>query len=223
MLRYFLKPRDNYSMKSKLSPGHEIVSNEDESVPLFGHKLLDMFSRVYWFVPLLIFLPVIAYFSYTALVLTEISILNFIFYVILGFFLWTIAEYLVHRFVFHHYPKNKLGQKIHFIMHGVHHAYPNDSLRLLMPPILSIPLATFFYFIWLLIFGKIASAIFVGFIFGYLCYDMMHYATHHAKFMKAPWFLRIKNHHMQHHFKDPDHGFGVSSDFWDKIFKTEIK
>jgi len=210
-------------MKTNLSPGHEIVSNKDESVPLFESKILDVFSRVHWFVPVLLFLPVIIYFSYKYLAVVKGSLLSFILYFVLGFFLWTIVEYLFHRFVFHHYPKNRFGQKVHFIIHGVHHAYPNDSRRLVMPPVLSIPLASLFYFVWFMVFGPVSSAVFAGFISGYLCYDMMHYATHHAKFFKASWFLKIKHHHMQHHFKDPDHGFGVSSNFWDKIFKTEIK
>jgi len=210
-------------MKIALSEGHEIISNNDESVPLFKSKILDVFSRVYWFVPLLLFVPVIAYFTYLSFTFYHITALSFIAYFILGLFLWTIVEYLTHRFVFHYYPKNKLGQKLHFMMHGVHHAYPNDSMRLVMPPVLSIPLATLFYFLWLYIFGAVHAPIFAGFLLGYLCYDMIHYATHHAKFMKAAWFLRVKNHHMQHHYKDSDHGFGVSSDFWDKIFRTEIK
>jgi len=210
-------------MKGTLSEGHEIISNKDESVPLFENGLLDVFSRVHWFVPLLIFVPVVTYFSYLSLVVLGHSFLSYIGYFFLGLFLWTVAEYFVHRFVFHYYPKNRTGQKLHFMMHGVHHAYPNDSMRLVMPPVLSIPLATVFFFIWSAIFGKLTAPVFAGFIFGYLCYDMMHYATHHAKFLKANWFIKIKNHHMKHHFQDPDHGFGVSSDFWDKIFRTEIK
>ncbi len=210
-------------MKIKLSPGHEILSNKDESVPLFNSKMLDVFSRVSWYVPLIIFLPVIAYFSYISFTTYNFSIGKFLGLFFGGLFLWTLVEYLFHRFIFHYYPKNAFGRKLHFLMHGVHHAYPNDSMRLVMPPAMSIPLATSFYFIWLLVFGDLVAPIFAGFILGYLTYDMMHYATHHAKFIKGNWFVNIKNHHMKHHYQDPDHGFGVSSNFWDKIFRTEIK
>ncbi len=210
-------------MKNNLSPGHEILSNKDESIALFDNRFLDVFSRVAWYVPVLIFLPVIVYSSYISFAKYGVSTLKFLGLFVLGFFIWSITEYLFHRFVFHHYPKSRIGRKIHFIMHGVHHAYPNDSMRLVMPPILSIPLAAGFYVIWLLIFQSLSAGIFAGFITGYLAYDMMHYATHHAKFLKADWFVNIKNHHMKHHYQDPDHGFGVTSNFWDKIFKTEIK
>ncbi len=210
-------------MKNNLSPGHEILSNKDESIALFDNRFLDVFSRVAWYVPVLIFLPVIVYSSYISFAKYGVSTLKFLGLFVIGFFIWSITEYLFHRFVFHHYPKSRIGRKIHFIMHGVHHAYPNDSMRLVMPPILSIPLAAGFYVIWLLIFQSLSAGIFAGFITGYLAYDMMHYATHHAKFLKADWFVNIKNHHMKHHYQDPDHGFGVTSNFWDKIFKTEIK
>ncbi|MDA8693429.1 sterol desaturase family protein [Saprospiraceae bacterium] len=210
-------------MKTKLSPGHEILSNKDESIPLFGNGFLDIFSRVAWYVPPIIFVPVIAYFIYISFTIYNFSVGKFLLLLVAGFFVWSITEYLFHRFIFHHYPKSKLGRKLHFMMHGVHHAYPNDSMRLVMPPLMSVPLATAFYFLWSFLFGSLVAPFFAGFILGYLGYDMMHYATHHAKFLKADWFVNIKNHHMKHHYQDPDHGFGVTSDFWDKIFRTEIK
>ena len=210
-------------MKIKLSPGHEILSNADESVPLFKSKFLDIFTRVAWWVPPLIFLPVIGYFGYISFTQYGFSIAEFTGLFIAGLFIWTITEYLFHRFIFHHYPNSALGRKLHFMMHGVHHAYPNDSMRLVMPPLMSIPLSTGFYFLWAFIFKDYVAPIFTGFILGYLTYDMMHYATHHAKFIKSKWFVHVKNHHMKHHYQDPDHGFGVSSTFWDKIFRTEIK
>ncbi len=210
-------------MQAKLSPGHEILSNKDESVPLFKSKFLDLFTRVSWWVPLIVFVPVIGYFSYVSIAVEQFGILQFLGLFLAGLFIWSISEYLFHRFVFHHYPNSAIGRKLHFMIHGVHHAYPNDSKRLVMPPLLSIPLAAGFYFLWSVVFSAYVSPIFAGFILGYLIYDMMHYATHHAKFMKAKWFVNIKNHHMKHHYQDPDHGFGVSSNFWDKIFRTEIK
>jgi len=210
-------------MKTNLSAEHEILSNKDESIPLFDNKFLDVFSRVAWYVPLLIFVPVILYFMYLSFALYIIPIAYFWMLFVAGFFIWSLTEYLFHRFVFHYVPKSKWGKKIHFVVHGVHHAYPNDSMRLVMPPALSIPLSISFYFIWLFVFQDLVAPIFAGFIFGYLGYDMMHYATHHAKFMKANWFVSIKNHHMKHHYQDPDHGFGVTSNFWDKIFKSDIK
>ena len=209
-------------MKKTLPSVHDIISTKDESVKLFDNRILDKFSRVYWFVPLIIFVPVIIYFCYDSIVNKAIGVNNSILLFLSGLLIWTAVEYLFHRYIFHYEPKSNLGRRVFFMIHGVHHAYPNDSLRLVMPPILSIPLSTGFFFVFLLIFGQMSSPIFAGFILGYLSYDMLHYATHHAHFMKANWFIKVKQHHMRHHFKDPDHGFGVSSPLWDKIFRTEF-
>ncbi len=207
-------------MKVIMPEGHAIISTKDESVPLFESKFLDKFSRVYWFVPLIIFLPVIGYFIYTSSVDYSFSISRIALFFAAGLGIWTIVEYLFHRFIFHYEPKNNFGKHIHFMVHGVHHAYPNDSLRLVMPPILSIPLSFGFYLLFQWVFGFYHAPLFAGFITGYLAYDMIHYATHHAHFIKAKWFINVKQHHMRHHFQDPDNGFGVSSAFWDKIFRT---
>lgn len=210
-------------MKRRLSEGHEIISDKDESIRLFQTNIMDFLSRVAWFIPPMIFVPVVFYFAYSSFAHYHFNIFSFLGIYLSGLFLWSFTEYLFHRFIFHYYPKNKLGRKLHFLLHGVHHAYPNDSMRLVLPPAMSVPIAVVFYFVLKIIFGGYIAPIFAGFVSGYLLYDMLHYATHHAKFMKASWFVKIKNHHMQHHYKDPDHGFGVSSTFWDKVFGTEIK
>ena len=202
---------------------HDIISTKDESVPLFKSKFLDIFSRVHWFVPLILFVPVIGYFSFVSVTKFGFTIPMTLLYILGGLVIWSVVEYLFHRFIFHYEPKGNLGRHLHFMMHGVHHAYPNDSMRLVMPPALSIPLSTAFYFAFYYAFGAYHAPLFAGFIIGYLAYDMLHYATHHAHFIKAQWFINLKQHHMRHHFQDPDNGFGVSSNLWDKIFGTTYK
>ena len=34
----------------------------------------------------------------------------------------------------------------------------------------------------------------------------------------AGFWKKLKKHHMLHHYAEPDRGYGVSSDFWDRIF-----
>ena len=58
-----------------------------------------------------------------------------------GYALWTLFEYWLHRIVFHFEPEEGLGARFHWIIHGVHHDHPNDPMRLVMPPAVSIPLA----------------------------------------------------------------------------------
>lgn len=198
------------------------VSNKDETVRMFESDFMEMFSRVHFSVPLFIYLPVIFYFLYRAIFLYELSAVSLFALVILGVAVWTLTEYTLHRFIFHFEFKSELGHKIHFIFHGVHHDYPNDSRRLVMPPSVSVPLAVLFYFLFTLILGSLNVApFFVGFILGYLGYDMTHYAVHHYNMHNRFW-LAIKNHHMRHHYMDSTKGFGVSSPVWDEVMGTNF-
>ncbi|MBP1658719.1 MAG: fatty acid hydroxylase, partial [Bacteroidetes bacterium] len=140
--------------------------------------------------------------------------------VVAGLTFWTLTEYLLHRFVFHYEPTSTWGKYLHFMMHGVHHDYPNDSKRLVMPPSVSIPLALLFYGLFTLILGPAYNLpFFGGFIMGYIFYDEIHYATHHAP-MKFGLWQKMKHHHVLHHYHDPGRGYGVSSPLWDYVFGT---
>lgn len=198
------------------------ISNKDETVRLFNNNFLEALSRVHWSIPLWIYLPVVFYFIYKGFYVSRISIGEASLLFIAGIIIWTFTEYTLHRFVFHYEPSSNWGKKIHFIIHGVHHAYPKDSKRLVMPPAVSIPLAVIFYTIYENILGpKYVTIFYVGFLIGYLIYDMTHYAVHHLT-IHNKFFLFIKNHHMKHHYKDATRGFGVSQPAWDYILGTDF-
>ena len=198
------------------------VSNKDETVRMFESNFLEAFSRVHFSVPIIIYLPVIAYLLYLSVAVYFLSWSTLAGLFVAGAAFWSITEYLLHRFIFHFPAKSKFGKKIHFIFHGVHHDYPSDSKRLVMPPSVSIPLAVIFYFVFLFVFGQeLMLPFFAGFILGYLFYDITHYAIHHFNMHNKFW-LAIKNHHMLHHFQDEYKGYGVSTPFWDIIFRTNF-
>lgn len=198
------------------------VSNKDETVRMFKSNFLEALSRVHPSVPLIIFVPVILFMFYLSVFTYQVTAFAILGLFIFGLFIWTITEYLLHRFIFHWELKSKLGAKIHFIFHGVHHDYPSDSRRLVMPPSVSIPLALLFYFLFKAIIGDVSVfPFFAGFLTGYLFYDITHYAIHHFN-MHSKFWLMIKNHHMKHHYQDPHKGYGVSSPIWDMIIGTNF-
>jgi sterol desaturase/sphingolipid hydroxylase (fatty acid hydroxylase superfamily) len=189
---------------------------------MFKSDFLESLSKVHWSIPLFLWLPVIGVFIWISLTNFNLSIASFLMFFFGGLLFWTFAEYILHRFVFHWKPKGKIGERIHFIFHGVHHDYPNDEKRLVMPPSMGIPLALLFYLLFKIIMGSAnASAFFPGFMIGYLFYDITHFALHHANFKSSFW-KKLKQHHMTHHYNDPNRGFGVSSTIWDKIVGTEF-
>ncbi|MGQ9799827.1 MAG: sterol desaturase family protein [Ignavibacterium sp.] len=199
------------------------VSNKDETVRMFKNDFLEALSRVHPSVPVIIYLPVVLYMLYISVADYSLKFLTIFGLFIFGLFIWTITEYVLHRFVFHFKPKSQLGERINFIFHGVHHDYPSDSRRLVMPPSVSIPLALLFFFLFQNLIGSIyVYPFFAGFLTGYLYYDMTHYAIHHFNMHNKFW-LEIKNHHMRHHYLDPNKGFGVSTPVWDIIMGTNFR
>ena len=199
------------------------VSNKDETARMFESDFLEAFSKVHFSVPLFIYVPVITYLFYISIFEYAAPALDIIGLIITGAAVWTLTEYLLHRFMFHFPAKGKFGIRISFIFHGVHHDYPNDSKRLVMPPSVSIPLAVAFYFLFKVLLGVYSVAPFyIGFIGGYLFYDITHYAIHHFS-MHSKFWLAIKNHHMRHHYQEEARGYGVSSPFWDLIFRTNFE
>ena len=196
------------------------VSNKDESARLFKSDFLEFFTHVHWSVPIILFLPVVAYTIYMSSQIASLHLTSAVALYMAGLAFWTITEYTLHRWIFHYEPKSAWGKYLHFMMHGVHHDYPNDTKRLVMPPSLSIPLASLFFVAYWYVLGPVyAWPFFGGFMIGYLCYDEIHYATHHAP-MKFGWWQKMKHHHVLHHYHDPEKGYGVSSPLWDVVFGT---
>lgn len=198
------------------------ISNRNESVRMFQSDFMEFFSHVHPIAPLVIYVPVMGYLLYLALFARALPIAAVAGCFALGLVLWTLVEYSMHRFAFHYQPTSLWGKRLHFILHGVHHDYPNDASRLVMPPSVSIPLAIVFYALFLGAFGRYAAAAFPGFLLGYLGYDMIHYATHHFSMKRGVW-LWLKQYHMRHHYQDDHVGYGVSSPLWDYVFGTRQK
>jgi sterol desaturase/sphingolipid hydroxylase (fatty acid hydroxylase superfamily) len=189
------------------------------SPQLFESDFLNFFSRVHPAMPAAIFLPVIVAMEWLAAD-GGLGALKLVALSAAGVAIWTLTEYWLHRLVFHWEPDNALGRRLHFIIHGIHHDHPNDKLRLVMPPAVSIPLAALFFVAFVAIFGTPeAYPIFGGFIGGYLTYDYTHYYVHHFV-PRSKLGKRLREQHMRHHFQDHRFGFGVSSPIWDVVFRT---
>ena len=186
---------------------------------MFENPLLERLSRISPRTVLAVFVPYCLLAFYQGLRAgTDLGTAGWLF--LAGILFWTFFEYILHRFVFHFYPDWKLQQRLQFTMHGVHHQYPNDKDRLVMPITVSIPLSFLLLGVFYLLLGNLAWSFGSGFMLGYLAYDMTHYSIHFFTRVKHPIFLKLRQHHMDHHFRDSQRGFGVSSPFWDHIFRT---
>jgi dihydroceramide fatty acyl 2-hydroxylase len=188
------------------------------SPPMFESRVLDALSRVHPAVPVLIFLPIIIVMA--AWGFSHVSLIGGAGLIVVGYALWTLFEYWLHRLVFHFEPEEGLGARLHWIIHGVHHDHPNDPMRLVMPPAVSLPLGAAVFGLLYLLGGKhYAPSLGAGFFAGYLVYDMMHYYLHHFR-PHGRLGRMLRERHMRHHFQDDTRGFGISAPYWDEVFRT---
>jgi sterol desaturase/sphingolipid hydroxylase (fatty acid hydroxylase superfamily) len=209
---------------------HLPVDHSPTPIRLFKSDFLEFFTHISPVTVVVIWLPVAIFFilrsvrAWAGLAFPLIILVA----LLLGVFLWTIAEYTLHRFVFHFRARRPWQERVIFLFHGIHHAQPQCKTRLVMPPAVSIPMAFIFYGLFYGLVGIGLSSpqwvdpLFAGFILGYLIYDLTHYATHHFR-MRSGVLKFLKRYHMQHHYKTPDQRFGVSSPLWDVVFGTMPK
>lgn len=226
-MQYKIIPKD----APELAPHYHGPETEDPVyrqtiARMFRSDLVEFFSKVHPIVPAAIYLPVV--FLSLRAALSGAGVFAVLGAVAAGGFLWTFAEYVLHRYVFHLPLAGPVSKFIYFQSHGIHHQYPDDFYRLLMVPPVSIPLAGLFYGLFSLALAPaLAAGVFAGFVLGYLAYDYTHFAVH---FMKPPrsvwlapftlWFKAARRRHMVHHFDSHEHGYGVSTGLWDHVFGT---
>lgn len=185
---------------------------------LFKNPVLEFLTRTPAFIAYTIYPAIGLFLFYLGYVRNDFSLLTMISVFVAGLFFWSLFEYLAHRFVFHWVSSIAGANRFVYTVHGIHHDYPKDKTRLIMPPLPWIFLVTVIHFVLRLILGEWAFPFESGMIFGYLGYIYVHYQVHTnnpPKFMK-----KLMIHHALHHYKYPHLAFGVSSTFWDHVFKT---
>lgn len=144
-----------------------------------------------------------------------------------GAVMWQLAEYSVHRWVFHAVPVRHWSIVAHFTLHGCHHKFPCDGGRLVFPPLPAAAAAAAVYSALGVCLPKAAAwSVLVGFVAGYLVYDCMHYAIHARPPPgggTAGWWRftsSARRAHMSHHYRDPWSAFGISSGILDNALRT---
>ena len=189
--------------------------NPPEAI-LFENNFLEMFTKTPWWAIPLIWTPLVFYFLYMAFQELILPMHLIIGLYLFGIFLWTFTEYILHRFVFHideKIPDFRFLRMVHFLLHGIHHAFPMDRNRLVFPPVAAYPLYRLIKFCVYVLFGNFYSPILAGVLSGYIIYDLTHYFIHHTK-PNNSFYKGLKSYHVLHHYKNPKLGFGVSNKIW---------
>lgn len=157
---------------------------------------MEALTHVHPIVPLLLWGPMVAVLLYRSVAVHGLSGWILFGVAVAALWTWTFTEYFMHRVVFHYEAKSKIGKRIVYLFHGIHHEDPEDATRLVMPPAASILLALFFYALFRVLMGPVYSEPFLAFfIIGYLIYDYIHFATHHIR-PRTSFGKVLKQNHM---------------------------
>ncbi len=197
------------------------LKESPDSPRMFESDFVDAFSRTHPAIVGALFLPAVGGLVFWSIARAGVAPLPTALLFVGGFVVWTLTEYWLHRLLFHWVPKFRWGERMHFLVHGVHHKWPKDRYRLVMPP--AVGTSLFFFFMgvfWLLVGPTYVWGFHAGFVLGYVTYDLTHYYIHHFH-PRTEFGRALKKHHMLHHFMHDGARFGVSSMFWDRVFGTQ--
>jgi len=185
-----------------------------------GRSLIDRLSRVHPLTPLLVWMPLAAWFLWRSIAAGQASPGLMVALAAAALFVWTFTEYAVHRFVFHLRPTSPERRRVQFAIHGIHHANPADSERLLMPLVpAAIGLASLYGLFRAVLGSSLVEPFMAWFILGYLAYDYIHLAIHCGS-PRTRLGRYLRRRHMLHHFVTPDARWGVTSPLWDWVMGT---
>lgn len=195
------------------------MSGQQASVRLFKSDFLERFSFAGPILVAGVWLPlIVAAGSYGAF--HAASALAATLTAMAALFGWTLFEYIMHRFIFHFSATSRPGKWLMFVLHGCHHADPQDKRRNMMTPAVTLVIGGVFLAAFIATIGPALGAMaFAGFMTGYLAYDFAHYACHQLSWS---WMKPLKRRHLAHHFAGQEANFAVTFPVWDRLFGTPL-
>ncbi len=143
----------------------------------------------------------------------------FPFWFVNGIIVWSLFEYVVHRWVYHTPIRSSKIRWFVDAFHEHHHRNLDDyevlnAGFLLSYPITIIVLSVVFLSTWSLY----ATACFgLGMTLYYIFYEIVHYLIHY-KCWSGGYMSFIQKYHLFHHHENWNRNFGNTISFWDRIF-----
>lgn len=141
---------------------------------------------------------------------------------------WTLIEYLVHRHILHGRFPDGPGLMRHFLhkrfdhLHWEHHARPWDAQHINGRTRDTLPFALVFIGLAALFPLHTAPVFVAGIIQSYVVEEWVHHSVHFYHFRNR-YFRYIKRHHLFHHSpRGAEVGYGLTSGFWDIVWRTRI-
>lgn len=133
-----------------------------------------------------------------------------------GVAVWTLLEYLLHRYVFHQRVFGRGPAHEHAVHHGRVDWFAPWSAKLRLAAIV---LPVVGGAAWLAGGGGVVVPLLIGVVGGWLAYEWLHRSIH-VRAPRGPYGRWARRHHLHHHFRNPAANHGVSTPVWDLVFGT---
>ena len=134
---------------------------------------------------------------------------------VVGLVVWTLLEYVLHRFAGHSRMVGKHVRKEHL----AHHAKPDYFTGLVKKLLLAVPVLGGLAALAVPLAGWAGAAMVLGVAAGWTFYEKLHRATH-VRGPRNRYGAWARRHHLHHHFEDAHTNHGVTSPIWDWAFGT---
>lgn len=134
-----------------------------------------------------------------------------------GLLLWTLLEYLLHRYAHLSSFSMSNGRRPHL----GHHARPTDLSVMVTPLWFTLPVSLTLWGCLRLVLGSwpMASAVLIGVLAGYVTYEVVHYRIHITS-RPGRLLRRLRDYHYHHHFRNASERFGITTPVWDFVFRS---
>ena len=142
-------------------------------------------------------------------------------WIVAGLLVWTLIEYLLHRFLLHYRPQASGLLAVVEKLHLGHHRDPQDEAKITVPIYGSLPIAGALLGLFRLLAGswEVAALLMTGSVVGYLYYEAVHFWIHRGGRSEG-WLGQRRADHLFHHFKDQTRCLGVGTPLWDLVMGT---
>ena len=134
--------------------------------------------------------------------------------VALGMALWTLGEYLMHRFAMHALRGKGMASREH-LRHHAERDSVLESWYFAWTGVIAVGIALAINASKLL--GPVGVCLGAGWVAGYGFYDWIHWRAHRRP-IAHPYERWVRRHHFHHHFGHPTANHGVTTPVWDLVF-----
>ena len=122
---------------------------------------------------------------------------------------WSLVEYTVH---------GVLSHRLRTFVSPLHWSHHRTPAAVFTSPLAWVPTAAAIFALSVTFAGlAVGTSFTVGLLAGFRHYENVHWRIHFRAPLNARQ-ERLRNHHLAHHFVNPQAYHGVTSHFWDRVF-----